>query len=118
MDNTKDITRGCRKRVSCSCYDSCLCASEWPASGSWAVRISGPCSPFRRLNWWRCEHDEKKLAGDLSAVQGNLGGPGERSDFSAIAKYRDVRQMLEDPSLDAVDLCLPTHLHAPVAIWH
>jgi predicted dehydrogenase len=61
-------------------------------------------------------HDEKKLAGDLSAVQGNLGGPGERSDFSGVAKYRDVRQMLEDPSLDAVDLCLPTHLHAPVAM--
>src|SRR5271156_2172658 len=63
-----------------------------------------------------CSSDEKKLAGDLSAVQGNLGGPGERSDFSGVAKYRDVRQMLEDPSLDAVDLCLPTHLHAPVAM--
>jgi predicted dehydrogenase len=60
-----------------------------------------------------CSHDEKKLAGDLSAVQGNLGGPGERSDFSGVAKYRDLRQMLEDPNVDAVDLCLPTHLHAP-----
>jgi predicted dehydrogenase len=63
-----------------------------------------------------CSSDEKKLAGDLSAVQGNLGGPGERLDFSGVAKYRDLRQMLEDPRVDAVDLCLPTHLHAPVAI--
>ena len=63
-----------------------------------------------------CSRDEKKLAGDLSAVQGNLGGPGERLDFSAVSKYRDIRQMLEDPHVDAVDLCLPTHMHAPVAI--
>ena len=63
-----------------------------------------------------CSRDEKKLAGDLSAVQGNLGGPGERLDFSAVTKYRDIRQMLEDPRVEAVDLCLPTHLHAPVAI--
>ena len=63
-----------------------------------------------------CSRDEKKLAGDLSAVQGNLGGPGERLDFSAVSKYRDIRQMLEDPRVDAVDLCLPTHMHAPVAI--
>jgi len=63
-----------------------------------------------------CSRDEKKLAGDLSAVQGNLGGGGERLDFSNVARYRDLGQMLEDPRVDAVDLCLPTHLHAPSAI--
>jgi predicted dehydrogenase len=63
-----------------------------------------------------CSSDEKKLAGDLSGVQGNLGGPGERLDFSGVAKYRDLRQMLEDPRVDAVDLCLPTHMHAAAAI--
>src|ERR1700719_4877479 len=63
-----------------------------------------------------CSRDEKKLAGDLSGIQGNLGGPGERLDFSALSKYRDIRQMLDDPRVEAVDLCLPTHLHAPVAI--
>jgi predicted dehydrogenase len=63
-----------------------------------------------------CSRDEKKLAGDLSAIQGNLGGPGERLDFSGVSKYRDVRQMLDDPRIDAIDLCLPTHMHAPVAI--
>ncbi|MGD0295876.1 MAG: Gfo/Idh/MocA family oxidoreductase [Bryobacteraceae bacterium] len=63
-----------------------------------------------------CSRDEKKLAGDLSAIQGNLGGPGERLDFSGVSKYRDIRQMLDDPHVDAVDLCLPTHMHAPVAI--
>src|SRR5258708_1717342 len=63
-----------------------------------------------------CSRDEKKLAGDLSGIQGNLGGPGERLDFSGIARYRDVRQLLDDPRVDAVDLCLPTNMHAPVAI--
>jgi predicted dehydrogenase len=62
-----------------------------------------------------CSRDEKKLAGDLSGVQGNLGGPGECLDFSGVSRYRDMRQMLEDPRVDAVDLCLPTHMHAPVA---
>jgi predicted dehydrogenase len=63
-----------------------------------------------------CSRDEKKLAGDLSGIQGNLGGPGERLDFSGVARYRDIRQVLEDPRVQAVDLCLPTHLHAPAAI--
>ena len=44
-----------------------------------------------------CSRDEKKLAGDLSGIQGNLGGPGERLDFSALAKYRDMTvSWLED----------------------
>jgi predicted dehydrogenase len=60
--------------------------------------------------------DERKLAGDLSAVQGNLGGPSERHDFSAVTKYRSIEALLADAGIDAVDICLPTHLHAPVAI--
>jgi predicted dehydrogenase len=60
--------------------------------------------------------DERKLAGDLSGVHGNLGGPGERLDFEGVARYRDLDQLLADPRIDAVDVCLPTDLHAPVAI--
>jgi len=60
--------------------------------------------------------DEKKLSGDLSAIQGNLGGPGEKMDFSAVKKYRTVAEALADPAIDAVDICLPTDQHAPVAL--
>lgn len=60
--------------------------------------------------------DEKKLAGDLTAIQGNLDRPGEKHDFSAVKKYRDIESLLADPDIDAVDICLPTHQHAPVAI--
>jgi len=60
--------------------------------------------------------DEKKLAGDLSGIQGNLGGPGEKMDFAGVERYRTVDEALGDPNVDAVDICLPTDRHAPVAI--
>jgi predicted dehydrogenase len=60
--------------------------------------------------------DEKKLSGDLSDIQGNLGGPGEKMDFSGVARYRTVDEALRDPNVDAVDICLPTAHHAPVTI--
>lgn len=63
-----------------------------------------------------CSRDEKKLSGDLTRIQGNIGGPGEKLDFSGVARYRDLRQVMDDSRVDAVDICLPTHLHASVAI--
>jgi predicted dehydrogenase len=61
-------------------------------------------------------HDEKKLAGDLTAIEGNLGGPGERFDFTSVSKYRDIPSLLADPGIDAVDICLPTNLHSDTAL--
>ncbi len=61
-------------------------------------------------------NDDRAREGDLSAVQGNLGGPGEKYDFSEVKKYRDAKDLLADPDIDAVDICLPTFLHAPVAL--
>lgn len=60
--------------------------------------------------------DVAKLSGDLSAIQGNIGGPGEKFDFTNVAKYTSIAALLADTSIDAVDICLPTHLHAGVAI--
>ena len=61
-------------------------------------------------------NDERQLAGDLTAVQGNFGGPGEMQDFSAVRKYRELEPLLADPEIDAVDICLPTDLHADAAV--
>jgi len=58
----------------------------------------------------------QKLTGDLSTIQGNLGGPGERFDFTNVAKYRSIPDALRDRDIEAVDLCLPTNLHAEVAV--
>lgn len=63
-----------------------------------------------------CSLDEKALSGDLTAVEGNIGGPGERLDFSGIGKYRELEAALAAPGIDAVDVCLPTDLHGPVAV--
>jgi predicted dehydrogenase len=60
--------------------------------------------------------DERKLSGDLSNVGGNLSGAGGVYDFSSLKKYRDVDDVLNDPEIDAVDICLPTNLHADVAV--
>jgi predicted dehydrogenase len=60
--------------------------------------------------------DEKKLAGDLTGVRGNLGTGGECMDFSRVRKYTDLEAVLADSRLDAVDVCLPTYLHDSVAV--
>jgi predicted dehydrogenase len=60
--------------------------------------------------------DEKKLAGDLSSVRGNLGARNGHCDFSDVQKYRDVEAALSDPAIEAVDICLPTYLHDVVAV--
>lgn len=60
--------------------------------------------------------DPKKLAGDWRGIQGNFGPPGEQVDLSKLSRYHEVEQLLADPNIDLVDICLPPHLHAPVAI--
>ena len=60
--------------------------------------------------------DPRRLAGDLSGVQGNLGGSGARLDFSGVAQYTDALQAAVDPQVEAVDICLPTHLHERIAL--
>lgn len=60
--------------------------------------------------------DERKLSGDLTGIQGNLGGTGEKMDFSRVKKYRTVSEALADPEIEAVDICLPTDQHAPVTL--
>jgi predicted dehydrogenase len=56
------------------------------------------------------------LTGDLRNIQGNIGGPGEQFDFSHVATYSDPFAALRHSGVDAADICLPTHLHAPLAM--
>jgi predicted dehydrogenase len=37
-------------------------------------------------------------------------------DLSEAAKYQDWKQLIADPAVDALDICLPTDLHAQVAL--
>jgi predicted dehydrogenase len=57
-----------------------------------------------------------RLSGDFSDVSGNLSVRPARYDFSAVRKYQDWSVLVQDPELDAIDVCLPTDLHVPVVL--
>src|SRR5437868_11186835 len=74
----------------------------------------------RKLKWASvtaiCSRDPKKLAGDWRGIQGNFGPPGQKMDLSKLKKYDHLDGLLNDPDIDLVDVCNPTHLHAPTAM--
>lgn len=63
-----------------------------------------------------CSRDPKKLAGDWRSIRGNFGPPGTMMDLAHLKKYDDFDAMLEDPEIDLIDICNPTHLHPETAI--
>jgi predicted dehydrogenase len=60
--------------------------------------------------------DPRRLSGDFTGAQGNLGGRGAKLDFSSVAQYTSAEEAVLDPTVEAVDICLPTHLHEPIAL--
>lgn len=60
--------------------------------------------------------DKKKRAGDWRGIQGNFGPPGAKIDVSKLRVYEDLNEMLRDPEIDLIDVCLPPYLHPKVAI--
>ena len=59
-----------------------------------------------------CSRDEAKRAGDWRSIQGNFGPPGEQINVAPLHVHETLDALLEDPSVDLVDICLPPHLHA------
>lgn len=60
--------------------------------------------------------DASKLAGDPSGIAGNLERGGEQLDFGDARRYRTFEELVADASVDAIDLCTPSHLHADQAV--
>jgi len=63
--------------------------------------------------------DQRRLSGDFTGIGGNLGGQEGQPDvldFSGVAGYTSAEQALQDPAVEAVDICLPTHLHERIAL--
>ncbi len=60
--------------------------------------------------------DAKKRAGDWTSIQGNFGPRGGQVDLRRVKAYADHRELLADPEIDLVDVCLPTDLHEPVVL--
>jgi predicted dehydrogenase len=63
-----------------------------------------------------CTRDEKKLRGDWRGIKGNFGPPGQMMDLAGIAKYARLEEMLADPGIDVVDICLPPAAHAEATV--
>lgn len=63
-----------------------------------------------------CSRDKKKRDGDWRGIQGNFGPPGEQMDLGDIKAYAEIDELLADPDIDIVDITLPPHRHASVAI--
>jgi predicted dehydrogenase len=63
-----------------------------------------------------CARSPEKLAGDWTSIQGNFGPRGPKVDLSKISAYDNVRDLLADPDIDLVDVCLPNDQHEKVAI--
>ena len=60
--------------------------------------------------------DPVKGKGDWRSVRGNFGPPGEVVDLEGVHVHTSLKELLSDPDVDLVDLCLPTDQHPSAAI--
>jgi predicted dehydrogenase len=60
--------------------------------------------------------DEKKRAGDWRTIRGNFGPPGQQMELQGVAAYGEFEELLADPRIDLIDVCLPAHLHHEVTL--
>ncbi len=58
----------------------------------------------------------ERLAGDWTSIQGNFGPRGSRMDLSHLKRYSDYHELLADPEVDLVDICVPTDQHELVVL--
>lgn len=64
-----------------------------------------------------CEkYCQDRLAGDWTKIKGNFGPQGEMIDMSPYATYTELDDMIADPNVDMVDICLPPNQHAQATI--
>ena len=63
-----------------------------------------------------CTRGAKKLEGDWTSIQGNFGPRGGIEDLSHLRRYNRIEDLLTDPDVDLVDICLPVQLHREVSI--
>lgn len=57
-----------------------------------------------------------KLNGGLSSIAGNLNTSPEPIDLGTAARYATLDELIADSTIDAVDLCTPSYLHAEQAV--
>lgn len=64
-----------------------------------------------------CDAARLPVDGDLSHIVGNIGdGKSLRLDMTQVKAYAKFEDLLADPAIDLVDLCVPTPQHRPLAL--
>jgi len=64
-----------------------------------------------------CDHQRKRREGRWEDIAGNIGeGSAAAEDLRGINTYADPQDLIADPQVELVDICLPTDLHSDVAI--
>jgi len=64
-----------------------------------------------------CDKEPARCAGDWSGVGGNIGdAQGTKRDLHGARQYAEWRELIADPAVQMVDICVPTYLHAEIAI--
>ena len=63
-----------------------------------------------------CELDQRRRAGDWTAIKGNFGPAGEQMDLSGVATFARIDDLLAMDGLDLVDVTLPPALHSCATI--
>ncbi len=63
-----------------------------------------------------CSRDPRKLKGDWRGLRRNFGEPGGIEDLSGIRTYQRYDDILDDPKIDLIDICLPTWLRREAAV--
>ncbi len=60
--------------------------------------------------------DPRRAAGDFSGGWSNIEGGARTLDFSKIRGVTDPMELIHDPSVDVVDICVPTPAHLELAL--
>ncbi len=64
-----------------------------------------------------CDAVRLPLDGDLSKVAGNLNDTNPvKLDMTKVKAFKRLEDLLADPEIDLIDLCVPTQAHVPLAI--
>jgi predicted dehydrogenase len=64
-----------------------------------------------------CDKEADRRVGDWSKVGGNIADKtGAKRDLGDIKPYVEWKEMLTDPKIDLIDICVPTFTHKEIAV--
>jgi predicted dehydrogenase len=82
------------------------------------VRVGMVGAGFAASFHLRSYHQVKEIPVEIAAIAGKTKDHAEQlaSRYSIPKVYGDYRSLLDDPSIDVVDLCVPNALHLPLVL--